>query len=142
MVSICKKRQSNRRLLSDLGDFDQDIFVGNTMSDRQEKATVNEVAANQEFTVNNSGSNSAANENLVSVKTFERCFNERIAREIANFVDTAEDRIQNAILTAIDGIITPDIELEIRLISASPGLDATSFMANSERGEHIGISAS
>ena len=77
------------------------------MSDRQENGTINEDTADQEFTVNNSGSNSAANENLVSVKTLERCFNERIDRELGNFVDTAEDRIQNAILTAIDSIITP-----------------------------------
>ena len=104
------------------------------MSDRQENARVNEDAANEEFTVLNSGSNSAANENLVSVKTFERCFNERIAREIGNSVDTAEDSIQNAILTAIDGNIIPKIEIEIRSISASPGRDTTNFMANSELG--------
>ena len=45
----------------------------------------------------------------MNVKTLERCFNEKIDREMSNIVDTAEDRIQNAILTAIDGIVAPKI---------------------------------
>ena len=60
---------------------------------------------------------------------------------MGNIVDKFEDRIQNAILTAIDTIITPKIELAIRSINASSGRDATSVMASSERGEQIGITA-
>ena len=36
MVSIRKKRQSNRRLLSQLDSFDQDMIIGNATSERQE----------------------------------------------------------------------------------------------------------
>ena len=78
MVSTRKKRQSSSRFLSQLDDFDHDIIIGNTMSDRQESVTVNERTADQEFTVGNSDTNSAVNENLVNVKTLERCFNERL----------------------------------------------------------------
>ena len=60
---------------------------------------------------------------------------------MGNIVDTVEDKIQNAILTAIDSNITPRIELAIKSINASSGRDATSVIANSERGEHIEISA-
>ena len=42
-----------------------------------------------------------------------------------NFVDTVEDRIQNAILTAIDNIVGPKIALAIRSINASSGRDVT-----------------
>ena len=76
----------------------------------------------------------------MNVKSLERCFNEKIGRKEGNIVDTVEDKLQNAILTAID-IITPKIGLAIRSINASSGQDATSVMAGSERGEHIGISA-
>ena len=69
-------------------------------------------------------------------------FNERIDKEMSNIVDTVEDRIQNAILTAIDSIVTTKIELAIRSINASSGGDATSDTANSERGEHVGMNAS
>ena len=44
---------------------------------------------------------------MVNVKTLERCFDERNDREVNTIVDTVEDRIQNAILAAIDNIIAP-----------------------------------
>ena len=78
----------------------------------------------------------------MNVKTLERRFNERIDREMSNIVDTVEVRIQNAILTAIDNIVAPKIELANRSINASSGRDATNLTANSERGEHVGINAS
>ena len=79
---------------------------------------------------------------MMSVKTSERCFNERIDRKMSNSVDTVEDRIQNAILTAIDNIVAPKIELAIRSINASSGPDVTSMSAISDRREQVGINAS
>ena len=69
----------------------------------------------------------------------ERWFDERIDRVMSNIVDTVEEGIQNAILTAIDNIVAPKIELAIRSINASSGRDVTSVSANSERREHVGI---
>ena len=76
------------------------------------------------------------------MKKLQRSVNERIDREMNKFVDTFEDRIQNAILTAIDNIVAPKIELTIRSINASSGRKVTSVAANSEPGEHVGINAS
>ena len=42
MVSTRKKRKSKRRLLSHLDDFDQDVFIGNAMSNRQKRTAVKE----------------------------------------------------------------------------------------------------
>ena len=142
MVSTRKKRQSNRTLLSQLDDFDQDMIIGNAVSERQENIVVNEGTNDRDFTVGTSSNNSVVNGNAMEVKTLERCFNERIDREMSNIVDTVEDRIQNAILTAIDNIVTPQIELAIRSINASSGRYVTSVSANSERREHVGINAS
>ena len=142
MVSTRKTRQSNKRLLSQLDDFDRDMIIGNAASERQEYAVVNEGANDRDFTVGTSSNDSIVNGNAMSVKTLERCFNEKIDRAMSNVVDTVEDRIQNAILTAIDNIVTPKIELAIRSISASSGRDATSASAGSERREHVGINAS
>ena len=61
---------------------------------------------------------------------------------MSNIIDTVENRIQNAIWTAIDKIVAPKIELAIRSINASSGWDVTSVSANSERREHVGIIAS
>ena len=142
MVSTRKKRQSNNKLLSQLDDFDRDMIIGNAVSERQENAVVNEGTNDRDFTVGTSSKDSIVNGNAMSVKTLERCFNERIDREMSNIVGTFEDRIQNAILTAIDNIVTPKIELAIRSINASSGRDATSASAGSERREHVGINAS
>ena len=141
MVSTRKKRQSKWRFFSQLDDFDPDILIGSTMSDRQENATVNECIVNQEFTVSKSGNKPATNENLVNVKTLERCFNEGIDRRMGNIAGTVEYRTQNAILSTIVSIITPKIEIAIRSISASFGRDVTNVSANSERVEYIRISA-
>ena len=142
MVSTRKKRQSNRRLLSQLNDFDQDMVIGNAASERQEIAVVKEGISDRDFTVGVSHKNSVVNENAMNVKSLERCFNERIDRKMSNIVDTVEDRTQNAILTAIDNIVAPKIELAIRSINASSGRDATSVSANSERREHAGVNIS
>ena len=142
MVSTSKKRQSNRRLLSQLDDFDQDIILGNAARQSQENNMVNEGTNDRDFTVGTSNNNSTINENAMNVKTLERCFNERIDWEMSNIVDTVEDRIQNATLTAIDNIVTPKIELAIRSINASSERDATCVTANSEGREHVGINAS
>ena len=142
MVSTRKKRQSNKRLLSQLDDLDQDMIIGNAVSERQDNVVVNEGTNDRDFTVDTSNNDSVINGNAMSLKTLERCFNERIDREMINIVDTVEDRIQNAILTAIDNIIAPKIELAIRSINATSGRDVTSASANSERREHVVIDAS
>ena len=142
MVSTRKKMQSNRRLLSQLDDFDQDMIIDNAVSERQENIVVNEGTNDRDFTVGISSINSVVNGNAMNVKTLERCFNERIDREMSNIADTVEDRIQNAILTAIDNLVAPKIELAIRSINASSGRDAGSVSANSECREHVGINTS
>ena len=142
MVSTRKKRQLSRRLLSQLDDFDQDMIIGNAATERQENVVVSKVTNDQDFTISTSSNNTTVNESTAQVKTLERCFNERIDREMSHIIDTVEDRIQNAILTAIDIIVAHKIELAIRSVNASSGRDVTGVVANSERGEHIGINAS
>ena len=142
MFSTRKNRQLNKGLLSQLDDFDQDTIIGNAVSERQENAVVNQGTNDRDFSVGTSNNGSVVNRNAMSVKTLERCFNGRIDREMSNIVDTVEDRIQNAILTAIENIVAPKIELAIRSINASSGRDATSVSTNSERREQIGINAS
>ena len=51
MVSTRKKRQSSRRILIQLDDFDRDMIIGNAVSERQENAVGNEGTNDQDFTV-------------------------------------------------------------------------------------------
>ena len=141
MVSTRKKRQSNKRHLSQLDDFDRDMVIGNAANERQENFVVNEGTNDQDLTVGTSNVSSVVNESAMNVKALERCFNEMIDREMNNIVDTVEDRIQKAILTAINNGVAPKIELAIRSVNASSGRDVTSVSATSERREHIGTNA-
>ena len=111
------------------------------MSNRKEYATVTESTSRQNFTVENPGSSLTVNENVVNVKTLERCLNEKVDRETGNIVDLVEDKFQSAILTVIDSNIAPNFKLAVRLKNASSGRGASSVMPNLERGEHVGTSA-
>ena len=133
MVSTRKKRQSNRRLFSHLDDFDQDITIGNTVSDRQKNATVNAGTGYQDFTVGTSENNLMFNENTLKVITLEKCFNERIDREMKKIIQTVEDRIQNAILTAINKINANKNELVVGSINAFSRWRMASTRTESER---------
>ena len=113
MVSTRKKSQSNRRLLNQVDDFDHDFTFGNTANERQENVMVNGGTNDRDFIVGTCSDNLVTIENTVIVKTLVRCFNERIDREMSIIIDTVEDRIQNANLTAIDSIVAPKIELAI-----------------------------
>ena len=114
MVSIRKKRRSIRRLLSQLDDFYQHVNIGNAMNNKQENTTVKEGSADQEIKIGKCDSVLEVKENVVNVKTLERFSNERIDKEMGNTVDTVDDKIQNAIVTAIDSITSPEIELALR----------------------------
>ena len=142
MVSIRKKRQSNKKLLGQLDDFDQDMIIGNSVSERQGNTVYKESTIDRDSTVGTPNKNSVVNGNAMGVKTLEKCFNERIDKEMSHIIDTVEDRIQSTILTAIDNIVVPKIELAIRSINASSGRDVTSVSTNSERREHAGTYAS
>ena len=67
---------------------------------------------------------------MVNVRTSERCFNERIDRELSKIVDTVKDRIQNAISTAIDNIVAPKFELALRSKNACFGRDVALVATN------------
>ena len=86
MVSTRKKRQSNRKLLNQLDDFDQDIIFGNAASESQEITVVNECTNDRDFTIDASSKNLAINESTVNVKNLERCFYEKTDREMSNIV--------------------------------------------------------
>ena len=107
----------------------------------KKNATVNGGTGEKDFTVDTSDNKLLTNENTVNVETLERCFNERIDREMSKIVDPMEDRIQYAILTAIDNIISPNIELVVRSMNASSVRDMASTRTESDCEERVGITA-
>ena len=68
MVSTRKKRQSNKRLLSQLDDFDRDEIIGNNASEGQENVVVNGGTNDQDFTAGTSNVSAIDNENALNVR--------------------------------------------------------------------------
>ena len=128
MVWTRKKRQSSKRLLNQLHDFKPDVFFDDPVNSGQQNVIVNDGTVEPEFTAYISGSNSTANENTVNVQALERCFNERVDREMDSIVDMVVDT--DAVLTALDNIITPRIELAIRSKNASSRRDTASVVVS------------
>ena len=110
MFSTRNKKLSNRRFRSQLANLDCYVTIGDAANNGQQSVEISGDTIDQEFTANTTVSNSAANDNTVNVQTSERYFGERIDREMVNIVNTVVDRIQNAMLTAIDNIIITKIE--------------------------------
>ena len=137
-----KKSQEIRKLLSQLDDFDQGVIIADTLNSRWQNFMVKSGTIDQECSVKNNDGVSKTNDDTMNVQTLDRCLTDRIDREMGNFVDRVEDGIRNAILTAIDNVITMRIELAVRSINASSGRSATSVTANSELGKHTGIAIS
>ena len=65
----------------------------NVASEERENAVVNAGSYDRDFTVDTSSENLVTNENTVNVRTLERCFNEKIDKEMINIVDAVEDGI-------------------------------------------------
>ena len=95
MVSTRQKKQSKRKHLSQLDDFDKDSIIGDAANGRQQNAVVNDDTVDREFAGINSGGKSIANENTLNVQTLERCLIERIDKKMGRIVDTVENGIQN-----------------------------------------------
>ena len=71
------------------------------MSSERQNAEINNGLVDREFTVGDTNSAVATNENTINIQTLERSHTDRIARKIGNVVGTVEVRIQNAVLITI-----------------------------------------
>ena len=100
------------------------------------------IPADRNFTVTDNANNLTTNESTVNVQTLEKFLRDRIDEQMDRVLDIVEDRTQDAILTAIDNIIKPRIEIAIRWWNASSGRNVASLTAISERGNYVGINAS
>ena len=103
---------------------------------------VNNGTVDRDFTVIHNVFIPTTNEKTANVETFERRLNEKIDREMGYIVDTVEVNIKNAILIAIDNIMTQRIEFAVKSINASSGRDAASVTANLEREKRMGSTLS
>ena len=136
MVSTRKKKQQNRKFLSQLDDFDRNSSGGNLTSSERQIVEVHSGVIDPEFTTGNINRLVSTNENAIDFQILETSPSYRMVREIISALDSM---IHNAILTDVDNFTTPGFELAIGSMNASSGQDITSVIANSEGEARIGI---
>ena len=99
-----------------LDDFDQDVNIGEAVNIEGQNVIISG-SADHKFTANISANISVTNEKTVDVRTYEKCFTDRIDRETV--FSTVDKKIQKWILTAIDDIITWRVELAVQSMNGS-----------------------
>ena len=96
MVSTRRTVKQNRRLLSQLDEFDAATrmlnlmlnFIGDAATSANRNVEVYNGSFDRENTVNNDDSFPPTNENTVNVQTLERCVNEGIDWKTGDIVET------------------------------------------------------
>ena len=139
MVSTRKKKQQNRKFLSQLDNFDRNSSGGSLTSSERQIVEVLSGVIDPEFTADNINRLLSTKENAIDFQILERSPFCRMVREISSALDSM---IHNAILTDVDNFITPGFELAVGSMNASSGQDITSVIANSDGEARVGITAS
>ena len=139
---MIKLEEKGIKLEGQLDGSDQDNIIGEAAKSGQQNILVKNGTVDRETTVIISGSIPKTKEITVKVQTLERRFNEGIDTEMGEINDLVEDRIQNAILTAVDTSVTPRPVSAVRSINAFFGRGVASITAHSEREGHKGNTAS
>ena len=91
MISTQKRRQQNRRLLSQFDDFDQGVITDEAENRGRQSLVGNNGPIDRESTVDSNDGVPETNENKVNVQKLERSLTDRIDRELKNIADTVED---------------------------------------------------
>ena len=141
MLSTRRNKLQNGSLLSQLGDFDRDVFVGSAVSGDMQKVENKDCQVDRDFTVNIFDRMALTYQNTLDVLTLEKKLTDKNDEEMGSVTGTVEYEIKRVNLTAMHKITTPRFELAVRSINGLSGQDVASVNTNSERGEQVGISA-
>ena len=112
------------------------------MSSEKQNVVINNCRVDRDFTVRNIDNSRITNEIIVDGQTWEKSLTKRFAREMGNIIETVEKKIQSALLSAMDNLLTPRFELAVRSMNASSRLDTVSVTAILECGEQVHIISS
>ena len=126
MVSTRRRRQQNRRHLSQLGEFDGHFTLVQNNHNILVESKASLTGKNVAF--NNTNHSVLANGSQVDIRTFERSITNKVLNEVDNVVATVETRVHDAILSAMEGLVLPRVELAMKSVNESSGLDSESVV--------------
>ena len=116
MVSTRKKKQQNKRLFSQLSERDTDFMLWQGNQDEQTESRDNTLRRGTSS--DNSSNPGQINYPQVDVHTLEENFVSKVQSEVDNVMKSVETRVQDAVLTAIEILVIPRVELAVKSVNA------------------------
>ena len=117
MVYTRKKRQQNKRLFSQLSEFDTKFMVEQNNHESQTGNKVN--VARGDIPLNNANNPTQFSGSQVDMYRLEKNIVNDVRREVDSVMTTVEKRVHDAVLTAIESLVIPRIELAMKSVNAS-----------------------
>ena len=124
-------RQQNKKLLSQLSEPDTDFLIG--QSNNENRIEDRSVTADGNIAFNDTNKLTHVSGSQVDMHTLEK----NVANKVRNGVDSVmikfETRVQDAMLTSIENLVIPNVELAMKSVIASSGRGVDSALAYSGR---------
>ena len=109
MSSTRKTKQQNRRLLRKLGETDADFMIGLSNHETQTGSTTN--VADRDTALIDTNDPTQLNSPQVDMHTLEKNIVSKVRSDVDSVVTTVEARVQEAVMTAIENLVIPGVEL-------------------------------
>ena len=111
----------NKRLLSQLGEFHTYFIVGQYTHETQTENGSNTMEEN--IISSNANNPTQVISCRVDVHTLEQSIDSKVRSEVDDMMTTVEIRVQNVILTSMECLVIPRVELAMISVNVSSGRD-------------------
>ena len=132
LVSTRKKKNQQRRQLSQLEETLNDFVIGNSVN-----VNVSESVNLDQQTNGQPNGFERANKNDHQNQVLENNTDNQITRVVGSAVMTVKNRMHDAILTAIDRVVISRVERAVKFITSSTGHGTNSEVQNPERRDFL-----
>ena len=119
MVANRKKKQQNKRVFSQLGEADTDFMIGQTNHGVQIESRDN--MADSGTSLDNADKPNQVNFPQADMHTLEENKVSKVRSDADSVMTTVENRVQDAVLNAVESLVVSRVELALKSANASSG---------------------
>ena len=122
MVSTRKKKQQNKRFLSQLSESNAEFMVVQSKHEAQAKSRTD--AADRDTSLKNLKNTKGPKQvkgSEVDVHTLEKNIVNKVRSEVDSVMTTVETRVQDAVMTAMENLVIPTVEFAMKSANALSG---------------------
>ena len=133
MVSTCKKKNQQKRQLSQLDETLNDNVIGNSVN-----VIVSESENLEQQTDGQCNDSERVDNSVCQNQVLENEVDNKITKAVSSAVMTVQNRLHDAILAAIDDVVIPRVEMAVKSITGSTGHGTNGEVQNPVRRDFIG----